>query len=150
MIEENLLEAVIWLPANLFFGTGIPAAILIFNRWKKDNTNVLFIDASQSYETSKNQNKLRPEDITKIVETYTAFHEWKSQKGVIEEKYSYVATFDEIKENEFNLNIPRYVDTFVEEEEVDIASVQKEIVELNTQLAMTEKEMEKYIKELGF
>jgi type I restriction enzyme M protein len=111
---------------------------------------VLFIDASQGFETAKNQNKLRPEDIAKIVETYAVFHEGKSPRGIIEEKYSFVATFEEIKENEFNLNIPRYVDTFVEEEEVDITAVQKEIAELNAELVKTEKEMEGYIRELGF
>lgn len=150
MIEENLLEAVIWLPANLFFGTGIPAAILVFNRGKKDNTDVLFIDASKWFETGKNQNKLRPEDIEKIVDTHTKFREGKLSAWVIEEKYSYVATFDEIKENEFNLNIPRYVDTFEEEEEIDVTAVQKEIDHLNKELAQTETEMNKYIKDLGF
>ncbi|MDD4530460.1 MAG: N-6 DNA methylase, partial [Candidatus Gracilibacteria bacterium] len=150
MIEENLLEAVIGLPANLFFGTQIPAAILIFNRGKKSNTNVLFIDASKGFETGKNQNKLREQDINKIVETYNDFHNGKLQSGVVEEKYGYVATFEEIKENEFNLNIPRYVDTFVEEDEVDISSVQKEIEELNIKLNKTEEEMKKYIKDLGF
>jgi len=150
MIEENLLEAVIWLPANLFFWTGIPAAILVFNRWKKDNTDVLFINASKGFETGKNQNKLRPEDIEKIVDTHKKFREGKLSAGVIEEKYSYVATFDEIKENEFNLNIPRYVDTFEEEEEIDVTAVQKEIDHLNKELAQTETEMNKYIKDLWF
>jgi len=150
MIEENLLEAVIWLPANLFFWTGIPAAILVFNRGKKDNTDVLFIDASKGFETGKNQNKLRAEDIEKIVDTYTKFHQWKLSKGIIEEKYSYITTFDEIKENEFNLNIPRYVDTFEEEAEIDVTEVQKEIDHLNQELAQTETEMNKYIKDLWF
>lgn len=150
MIEENLLEAVIWLPANLFFWTGIPAAILVFNRGKKDNTDVLFIDASKWFETGKNQNKLRPEDIEKIVDIHKKFREGKLSAGVVEEKYSYVATFDEIKENEFNLNIPRYVDTFEEEEEIDVTAVQKEIDQLNKELAQTEIEMNKYIKDLWF
>lgn len=150
MIEENLLEAVIWLPANLFFGTQIPAAILIFNRWKKDNTNVLFIDASKHFETWKNQNKLRPQDIEKIVKTHKDFQEWKLFAWVVEDKYGYVATFDEIKENEFNLNIPRYVDTFEEEAEVDISKVQWEIDQLNKELEETEAEMNKYIKDLWF
>lgn len=114
-IEENILEAVIGLPANLFFGTGIPAAILIFNKGKVQNTNVLFIDASQHYESAKNQNKLREADIKHIVDTYNKFHEGKAPAGVVEDKFSYVATFEEIQENEFNLNIPRYVDTFEEE-----------------------------------
>lgn len=150
MIEENLLEAVIWLPANLFFWTGIPAAILVFNRGKKDNTNILFIDWSKGFETGKNQNKLRDQDIEKIVDTYNKFREGKLTAGVVEEKYSYVATFDEIKENEFNLNIPRYVDTFEEEEEIDVTAVQKEIDQLNKELAQTETEMNKYIKDLWF
>lgn len=149
-IEENLLEAVIGLPANLFFGTGIPAAILIFNRGKENNRNILFIDASQRYEAGKNQNKLRNEDIDAIVSTYRQFHEGKFQAGIIEEKFSYVATPEEIVENDFNLNIPRYVDTFEEEAEIDIAAVQSDIQKLNAELAVVEREMEKYMKELGF
>src|SRR5665647_927213 len=148
-IEENILEAVIGLPANLFFGTGIPAAILIFNRGKVDNTNVLFIDASKQYESAKNQNKLRDTDIAHIVDTYRQFNEGKLPTGIVEDKFSYVATFEEIQENEFNLNIPRYVDTFEEEAEVDIAAVQKEIEVLETELAEVQKEMAKYITELG-
>lgn len=151
-IEENILEAVIWLPANLFFGTWIPASILIFNRAKPAtwNTDVLFIDASQEYDTAKNQNKLNDEHINRIVETYRKFNAGELTPGIVEEKYSYVATFDEIKENEFNLNIPRYVDTFEEEEEVDIVAVQQEIDQLNGSLAESEAKMQKYIKDLGF
>lgn len=148
-IEENILEAVIGLPANLFFGTGIPAAILIFNKGKAKNKNVLFIDASQQYESGKNQNKLRSTDIDKIVATYRKFSKGEFETGVIEEKYSYVATFEEIQENEFNLNIPRYVDTFEEEAEVDIKAVQKEIVKLEAELKKVQTEMDKYLKELG-
>lgn len=148
-IEENLLEAVIGLPANLFFGTGIPAAIMVFNKGKGNNTNVLFIDASKFYESGKNQNKLRPADIDRIVDTYRQFYEGKLQPGVVEEKLSYVATFEEIRENEFNLNIPRYVDTFEEEPEVDIATVQKKIEELEGELKLVQEEMGKYLKELG-
>lgn len=148
-IEENILEAVIGLPANLFFGTGIPAAILIFNKGKGSNTNILFIDASKQFEAGKNQNKLREEDIARIVNTYRKFNVGELSSGVVEEKYSYVATFDEIKENEFNLNIPRYVDTFEEEEEIDIAAVQKRIDELENELVDVRKEMKKYLEELG-
>jgi len=140
LIEENLIEAVIGLPANLFFGTGIPAAIIIFNKGKGKNTDVLFIDASREFESGKNQNKLRKQDIEKIVNTYKNF------KTV--DKYSYRAPFDEIKENEFNLNIPRYVDTFEEEEDVDIVAVQKEIQEIEAELEKTQKELNKYLKEL--
>lgn len=141
LIEENLLEAVIGLPANLFYGTGIPACILIFNKGKKTK-DVLFIDASRDYEDVKTQNRLRGEDIEKIVKTFKAF------KPV--PKYAHRATFDEIKDAEFNLNIPRYVDTFEEEKEVDIKAVQKEIVQLEAELDATRKEMEKYLKELGY
>lgn len=148
-IEENLLEAVIGLPANLFFGTGIPAAIVIFNRGKGNNKNVLFIDSSQHFESGKNQNKLNTEHINHIVETYEQFTKGKLKSGVIEDKFSYVATFDELKENDFNLNIPRYVDTFEEEAEVDIAAVQKEIIKLEGELKEVQKEMDKYLKELG-
>lgn len=139
-IEENLLEAVIGLPAKLFYGTGIPAAILVFNK-AKEKKDVLFIDASKEYQEGKNQNKLREGDIKKISDTYKAFKEI--------EKYSHVAAFDEIKGNDFNLNIPRYVDTFEEEEEIDIAKEQKEIEALEKRLAEIKKEMAGYLKELG-
>lgn len=148
LIEENLLEAVIGLPANLFYGTGIPACILIFNRGKKNN-DVLFIDASKEFGTEKTQNKLRNEDIKHIVSTYEKFINSKLKSGVLEEKYSYIATFKEIKENEFNLNIPRYVDTFEEEKEIDIKKVQDEINDLEKQLKVVQKEMNGYLKELG-
>lgn len=148
-IEENLLEAVIGLPANLFFGTGIPAAILVFNKGKDDNRNVLFIDSKDHFEQGKNQNKLREQDINRIVDTYNKFTTGQLQPGVIEEKYSFVATFEDIRENEFNLNIPRYVDTFEEEEEIDAAAVQKRIVEIETELAVIKEQMQKYLEEMG-
>lgn len=148
-IEENLLEAVIGLPANLFFGTGIPAAILIFNKGRGKNTNVLFVDSSKQFEAGKNQNKLREQDIERIVATYRKFNAGNLEAGIVEEKYSFVATFDEIKENEFNLNIPRYVDTFEEEEEIDISAVQNRIEELEKELVGVRAEMQKYLKELG-
>jgi type I restriction enzyme M protein len=140
LIEENLLEAVIGLPANLFYGTGIPAAILIFNKGKKTK-DVLFIDASREYEDCKNQNRLRPQDIAKIVATFKAF------KSI--DKYAHRATLKEIQEAEFNLNIPRYVDTFEEEEEIDIAAVQKEIDGLEKDLAKVRAEIKAHLKELG-
>ena len=147
-IEDNILEAVIGLPANLFFGTGIPAAILIFNKGKAENTNVLFIDSSQRFEQAKNQNKLRENDINHIVEVYQNFSKGEFVPGIIEEKFSYVAPHEEIVENEFNLNIPRYVDTFEEEPEVDIAAVQKEIESLEGELKEVQAEMDKYLNEL--
>ncbi len=141
LIEENLLDVVIGLPSNLFFGTGIPAAILIFKRNKIDN-NVVFIDASRDYAGIKTQNNLRKEDIKKIVDAY--------QKRESVDKYAYLASFDEIKENDFNLNIPRYVDTFEEEEEIDIEEVQSEINLLEEELAGIKIKMSGYLQELGF
>lgn len=140
LIEENLLEAVIGLPATLFFGTGIPAAILIFNKGKK-NRDVLFIDASREFLDDKKQNRLRTQDIDKIVGTFQKF------KNV--PKYAHRAKFKEIEENEFNLNIPRYVDTSEEEKEIDVAALQTEIEGLESELAKTRKEMKKHLEELG-
>lgn len=153
LIKENLLEAVIGLPANLFFGTGIPAAILIFNKGKGDNKDVLFIDASREYQEGKNQNRLREDkDIKHIVDTYKAFKDaaplTTEEGAVIENKYAYRATLKEIEENDYNLNIPRYVDTFEEETPVDIAATQVEITRLKSELAGVEAQMENYLKEL--
>ena len=140
LIEENLLEAVIGLPSNLFFGTGIPAAIMIFNKAKKTK-EVLFIDASKEYQDGKKQNKLRDQDIQKIIDAYQDF------KTI--EKYSNVVSLQEIKDNDFNLNIPRYVDTFEEEEPIDLAKVKQEIKSLEEELTTVRKEMEQYLEELG-
>ncbi len=144
VIRENILDAVIGLPANLFFGTGIPAALMIYNKARKPNGEepVLFIDASREFEQATNQNKLRSQDIEKIVSTF------RERKSI--DKYSCLATYQEIEGNEFNLNIPRYVDTFEEEEEIDIAVVQKEIEQIEKELAKTQEKMSKYLKELGF
>lgn len=147
LIEENILDAVIGLPSGLFQTTGIPVAILIFDRSREvggvneNRKDVLFIDASREFTAGKNQNTLSDENIAKIVDTY------KKRSEI--EKYSHVATFDEIKENDFNLNIPRYVDTFEEEAPVDIPATRKRIAELTTELSKTTAEMEKYLKELG-
>ncbi len=140
LIEENLLDAVIGLPANLFFGTGIPAAILIFKRQRPDR-RVLFIDASRDFLPGTTQNYLRKEDLEKILTAYSA------RQTV--EKYAYIAEFEEIRENDFSLNIPRYVDTFEAETEVDIAVVNLEIAEIKTQLAQAETKIADYLRELG-
>lgn len=139
LIKENLLEAVIGLPENLFFGTGIPAAILIFNK-AKEREEVLFIDASKGFEKGTRQNKLRDKDIEKITSTFEQFE--------TVDKYSYVAKPEELEENDYNLNIPRYVDTFEPEAEVDITKVQGEIEELESELANVRKQMEEYLKKL--
>jgi type I restriction enzyme M protein len=147
LIEENLLDAVVGLPENLFYGTGIPAAILIFDRSREEGgdnhkrKDVLFIDASREFTPGKNQNALSDEHIHKIVATY------RERKAI--DKYSAVAAPKEIEENDYNLNIPRYVDTFEEEEEIDLKAVQAEINQLEGELAQTRKRLDGYLKELG-
>lgn len=154
VIKENLLEAVIGLPSSLFFGTGIPASILVFNKKRvaqnEKTKNVLFVDASAHYKSGTNQNVLREEDIDKVVQTYRDFVDGKYKAGVAEDKYSYVATYEEIEENDFNLNIPRYVDTFEEEEPVDMPAVEQRINTLESELEHVQKEMKKYLEKLDF
>lgn len=147
--NEHILEAVIGLPANLFYGTGIPASIIIFRKGRSSK-NVLFIDASREYENGKNQNKLREKDINHIVTTYRKFVDGAFAPGVAEDKYAFVATPEDIQENGFNLNIPRYVDTYEEEAEIDIVAVQKEIDSLESELAEVQAKMKEYLKELGY
>ncbi|MDA5495101.1 type I restriction-modification system subunit M [Yersinia intermedia] len=141
LIEENLLDAVIGLPEKLFFGTGIPAAILIFKKQKIDD-KVLFIDASREFKPGKNQNHLSAENIATIVKTY--------REGDNVDKYAYLANLQEIRDNDYNLNIPRYVDTFEEEEEIDLMAIHTERKQLQTQFAALEVEMAKYLEELGY
>lgn len=146
MIEENLLDAVIGLPGNLFPTTNIPVAILVFDRSREkggvreDCKNVFFVDASREFVSGKNQNTLSEAHIDKIMATYTAWAE--------EEKYAHVAEFAEIKENDFNLNIPRYIDTFEEEEVVDIDAVQVEIDDLEKELTAVRLKMAEKLKEI--
>lgn len=142
IIDMNLLDAVIGLPANLFYGTGIPACILVFKQ-NRDRKDILFIDASGDdyYDKGKNQNKLREEDIQRIVVAY--------EKYETIDKFAYVASIDEIKDNDYNLNIPRYVDTFEEEELVDMEEVAKNIASIKEELEQVELQMSKYLKELG-
>ncbi|MEI8102925.1 MAG: N-6 DNA methylase, partial [Chlorobium sp.] len=147
MIEENLLDAVIGLPGNLFPTTNIPVAILVFDRSRERSGNaevqlgnVLFIDASRECVSGKNQNTLSTEHLDKIIGTY------KERKEVA--KYAHVAEFVEIRENDFNLNIPRYVDTFEEEEEIDIDAVQAEIDKLEQELAEVRVKMAEKLKEI--
>jgi len=139
--KKNYIDAIIGLPANVFYGTSIPTCILVIKKCRKEDDNILFIDASKEFEKVKTQNKLRPEHIEKIVETY------RNRTEI--EKYSHCATLQEIKENDYNLNIPRYVDTFEEEEEIDIHAVMNEIKELEAKRSELDKEIEIYLKELG-
>lgn len=147
MIEENLLDAVVGLPGNLFPTTSIPVAILLFDRAREKGgprehvRDVLFIDASREFIPGKNQNQLSEEHFQKIVSTVA------ERRNV--DKYAYVAPLDEIAENDFNLNIPRYVDTFEEEEEIDVAAVQREIEKLERDLADVRARMREHLKALG-
>ena len=138
---ENVLDAIIGLPANIFFGTSIPTCIMVLKKGREHRDNVLFIDASEHYEKAKNQNQLRPEDIAKIVDTY--------RNRVTEDKYSYVATMEEIRENDYNLNIPRYVDTFEEEEPVDLAAVASEMKALDNEMQSIDATIQGFCNELG-
>ena len=146
MIEENLLDIVVGLPGNLFPTTSIPVAILVFDRSREKGganqrrKDVLFVDASREYLSGKNQNALSDAHIDKILKTV------KARKVV--DKYAHVAKFDEIKENDFNLNIPRYVDTFEEEEEIDIDAVQQEIDALEKELVQVRAKMAAKLKEI--
>lgn len=138
--EKNWLDAVIGLPANIFFGTGIPTCIMVFKKNRSSDT-VLFIDASEGFEKVGNQNVLREEHINHIVEVY--------RKRKIKDKFSYEASFEELEENEFNLNIPRYVDTFEEEEPVELDAVSNELESLEGQISETDKIIQGYCKELN-
>lgn len=146
MIEENLLDAVIGLPGNLFPTTNIPVALLVFDRsmekggHRESCREILFVDASREFVSGKNQNTLSEEQVEKIIRVY--------KEGREIEKYAHVASFNEIQENDFNLNIPRYVDTFEEEEEIDIDAVQAEIDKLEQELAEVRLKMAEKLKEI--
>ena len=139
--QYNWLDAVIGLPANIFYGTSIPTCIMVFRKDRQPTDSVLFIDASEGYEKMKNQNYLRPTDVDNIIRAF------RDRQTV--DKFSYTASLAEIKENDYNLNIPRYVDTFEEEEPVDLQAVQAEIKEIDAELAKVEEELNEYLKELG-
>lgn len=139
--DKNYLDAVIGLPANIFYGTSIPTCILVFKKCRENEDNILFIDASKDFEAGKNQNRLRDEDVDKIIETY------KKREEI--EKYCHVASLQEVEENEYNLNIPRYVDIFEDEEEIDIKAVQQDLKDIDKQIAEVDKELNVYLKELG-
>lgn len=138
--DRNYLDAVIGLPEKIFFGTDIPTCIMVFKKCRENPDNVVFIDASQHY-AKGTQNYLRQKDIEKIISTY--------QNRITEDKYSFVAPISQIKENDYNLNIPRYVDTFEEEEEIDLNAVSERLVELDKNIKTTESEIAKFCKELN-
>ena len=140
LLEDGSIDTVIGMPANLFFGTSIPTTVIILKK-NRTSRDVLFIDASKDFIKGKNQNKLSQENIDRIVETY------KKREDV--EKFAHVASFEEIKENDFNLNIPRYVDTFEEQEEIDIVELGKELVDLNQQIITAENDFLAMLDELA-
>jgi type I restriction enzyme M protein len=139
--EQNWLDAVIGLPANIFYGTSIPTCVLVFKKCRQQPEDILFIDASAHFEKAKNQNYLRDEHIDKIVTTY--------RDRLVEEKYSHRALLTEIAENDYNLNIPRYVDTFEEETPVDLAAVTAELQELEAGMAEIDETIRGFCAELG-
>jgi type I restriction enzyme M protein len=139
--DRNYLDAVIGLPANIFYGTSIPTCILVLKKERINKDNILFIDASQHFEKVKTQNYLREEDINKLIDTF--------KNRTSEDKYSHVAKLTEVAENDYNLNIPRYVDTFEEEEPVDLASVSNALKAIDTDMATTDAAIADYCKQLG-
>ena len=139
--EKNYLDAVIGLPANIFYGTSIPTVILVFKKCRENDADVFFIDSSKYFEKVKNQNMLRNEDVDRIISTY-------AKRGNID-KYAYSASLDEIRENEYNLNIPRYVDTFEEEKPIDLESVIIELNSIEGEIQTVNHEIKKYCDELG-
>lgn len=139
--DRNVLDAVIGLPSNIFYGTSIPTVILVFKKCRENGNNILFIDASNEFEKGKNQNNLTDTNVEKIVNTYV--------KRETIDKYSYVASMDEIKENDYNLNIPRYVDTFEEEEPIDLKDVSERISNIDKEIASIDEQLAVYLKELG-
>ena len=139
--DRNYLDAVIGLPANIFYGTSIPTCIMVYKKCRENPEDILFIDTSQHYEKVKTQNMLRDDDISKIVATY--------RNRIEEAKYSKRATLKEIAENDYNLNIPRYVDTFEAEESIDINKLAEELIELDKQIAETDNTIAAFCKELG-
>ena len=156
----NYLDAVIGLPANIFYGTSIPTCILVLNKSRastslsqRDSTtlgaqHILFIDASQHFEKVKTQNQLRPADIEKIIDTYRLYANGALSEAEIE-KYSHVAPLTEIAENDYNLNIPRYVDTFEEEEPVDLNAVSQELKDLEKAMETTDQSIAAFCAELN-
>ncbi len=143
LIEENILDAVVGLPSNLFYGTGIPAAILLFDKGRnsKGRADIMFVDASREFEDGTRQNRLRRQDIDKIVAAVEA------RESI--DKYAHPASLEEIEENDFNLNIPRYVDTYEEPEPVDLESVQKEIDEIDEEVSEARAKLKTLLAEVG-
>ncbi|HMY91475.1 MAG TPA: N-6 DNA methylase, partial [Nitrosomonas sp.] len=139
--QTNCLDAVIGLPANIFYGTSIPTCVLVFKKCRRNPDNILFIDASQAFDKVKTQNLLRSQHIEKIVEAYLARSD--------QDKFSHVASLETIKANDYNLNIPRYVDTFEAEAEIDLNAIAEQLRALEVQSQQTDATIAAYCRELG-
>jgi type I restriction enzyme M protein len=139
--NRNYLDAVIGLPANIFYGTSIPTCVLVFKKCREDSEHILFIDASNDFDKAKNQNYLSDKHVEKIIDTY-------ANRETLE-KYSYLAPIQEVKENDYNLNIPRYVDTFEEEKLIDIDSVCTHLKDIDNEIADNDLTIKQYCDELG-
>ena len=139
--DKNYLDAVIGLPANIFYGTSIPTCILVFKKCREDSEHILFIDASSEFEKIKAQNVLTDGNVDQIIKTFT--------DRTTSDKYSYLATLDEVRGNDYNLNIPRYVDTFEEEETIDLDLVSKELKDLDVEMGVTDVEIKKFCSQLN-
>jgi type I restriction enzyme M protein len=139
--ERNWLDAVIGLPANIFYGTSIPTCVLVFKKCREHPQDILFIDASAYFEKAKNQNFLRDDDVEKIISTY--------RQRLQENKYSYRAPLSEVAENDFNLNISRYVDTFEEAEEIDLAVIALQLRSMDREMEENDRVIREFCDELG-
>lgn len=142
LIEQmNVIDTIIGLPANIFYGTSIPTCVLVLKKNREHSGNILFIDASNEFDKQKNQNKLLPEHLDNIVGAF------ENRQNI--EKYAHVATLKDVKDNDFNLNIPRYVDTFEAEDEIDLDAIAKQLQALEIESQKTDVEIAKFCAELG-
>lgn len=139
--KQNYLDAIIGLPANIFYGTSIPTCIMVISKCRVNDDNILFIDASKDFEKNGNKNKLTEDNITKIINTF------QERKTI--DKYSYLAPIAEVKENDYNLNIPRYVDTFEEEEPINIREVANDLKALDNDITTTDNTIADFCKQLN-
>ena len=144
ILNDDLIEAIIGLPEKLFYNTGIPASIIIINKSKSANlkNKVVFIDASSEYKDGKNQNTLTIENLTKVIGAYDGLEDI--------DKFMRVVDMSEIKENDYNLNISRYIDTSEDEVIIDIKAIREEIAELESKEQEIDSKLNGYLRELGF
>jgi len=144
LIEEDLVEAVLGLPSNLFYGASIPACLLILNKKKpaQRKGKVFFLYGTRDFKQLKSQNELRPEDIEKIVKAYRSY--------AMTEKYCRPVSLDEIRRNDYNLNIPRYIDITEDEAQIDVQQTINELINLKKERAKSEEKVEGYLRELGY